>query len=210
MAIEISAIPSVPDFARGYVKDLRIRWALREAGVDFSIVFADQQTRQGAAYRQWQPFGQVPAYRDNDVELFESGAILLHLARTHTCLGPKDPKSFGRVESWVFSALSSLEPYVQYLIHFDGEAGGPPAEKARTKLNDRLAALADALGDSDFLEGTFTVADLMMCSVLRELVETEFLIRYPTLDAYRQRCEARPAFQAALAEQLADYDANAS
>ena len=199
-------MPWVPDFARGYVKDIRVRWALKEAGIPYAVVFVDGVARDAAPYRGWQPFGQVPGYRDGEVALFETGAILLHLAAKHEALAPQDPQGQAAVSSWVLAALSTLEPYVQYRVHFGRGADEALRATINEKLQNRLKAIATCLGDQDFLLGRFTAVDVMTGSVLRELVGTKLFAEFPTLIAYKDRCEARPAFQQALAEQLADYD----
>jgi glutathione S-transferase len=208
--IEISAFRWVPPFAQGYVKDLRIRWALEEAGLPYRAVLIDGADQASADYRRWQPFGQVPAYRDDTVELFESGAIILYLAAGSEALAPPDAAGRARVFAWVIAALNSVEPFSRYFL----DAHDRPGELARRPevealLTQRLAALATSLGDQDYLEGGFSAGDVIMTTVLRELVESGMLARYPTLDAYRQRCEARPAFGRALEAQLQAYRENA-
>lgn len=210
MTIEISAFRWVPPFAQGYVKDLRIRWALEEAGLPYRAVLIGGADQASAAYRRWQPFGQVPAYRDDTVELFESGAIILHIAAGSAALAPSDTAGRARVSAWVIAALNSVEPFARYFL----EAHDRPGELARRPevealLAQRLTALAAALGNQDYLEGSFSAGDVIMTTVLRELVESGMLARFPTLDAYRQRCEARPAFGRALEAQLQTYRENA-
>jgi glutathione S-transferase len=214
MTIQVSAFRWVPPFAQGYVRDLRVRWALEEAGLPYDAVLVDPQIKTSAEYLGWQPFGQVPAYRDGEVEMFESGAIVLHIAARSGTLAPKDPAGWARTMTWVFAALNSIEPRIADLVLLDvfhaGEAWTkerrPQAEAA---LMPRLAALADWLGDKEYLEGRFTAGDLMMTTVLRELVNSGVLARYPTLDAYRARCEARPAFGRAMEAQMRVFRENA-
>jgi glutathione S-transferase len=210
MTIEISAFRWVPPFAQGYVKDLRIRWALEEAGLPYRAVLIGPADQASDAYRNWQPFGQVPAYRDGTVELFESGAILLHLAAGSEALAPPGPAGQARVAAWVIAALNSVEPFSRYYL----EAHDTPGELARRPqvealLVQRLEALAAALGDKEYFETRFTAGDLIMTTVLRELVESGLLGRFPSLDAHRHRCEARPAFSRALEAQLQVYRENA-
>ncbi|HET6970051.1 MAG TPA: glutathione S-transferase family protein [Phenylobacterium sp.] len=206
---QVSAFSWVPPFAQGYVRDLRVRWALEEAGRPYEAVLLGADTDK-AAYRRWQPFGQVPAYRDGPVEMFESGAIVLHIAEQSEALAPRDPAGRARVTSWVIAALNSVEPHVQNLVHLNafhkGEAWTVERRpQAEAMLDGRLKALADWLGDKDYLEGRFTAGDLIMTTVLRELVDEGVLDRYPTLGAYYRRCEARPAFGRALEAQLAPF-----
>ncbi len=207
MTVYISAFRRVPPFAQGYVKDLRVRWALAEAGIPFVVTLIDASDQGSEQYRAWQPFGQVPAYRDNEVELFESGAIVLHIASKSDVLAPKDVAGRARVSSWIFAALNSIEPSAQDFIQLiENSSGEPWADALRkpllAKLRLRLSALSTSLGHKAYLEGTFTAGDLMMTTVLRELVDSGVLAEFPVLDAWRQRCEARPAFASALEAQL--------
>jgi glutathione S-transferase len=208
--ITISAFRWVPPFAQGYVRDLRVRWALEEAGLAYEATLIDPQTQATEAYRQWQPFGQVPAYRDDEVEMFESGAIVLHIAARCEALAPRNEAGRARVAAWVFAALNSLEPHTQALVQLDDfHAGEAWTEQRRPQalatVIDRLASLCAWLEDKDYLEDRFTAGDLMMATVLRELVESGVLARFPILDAYRRRCEARPAFARALDAQMQTF-----
>ena len=214
MTIQVSAFRWVPPFAQGHVRDLRVRWALEEAGLPYEAVLVDAETKSLADYRAWQPFGQVPAYRDGAVEMFESGAIVLHIATSSEALAPRDAAGRARVTTWVLAALNSVEPMVQALVLPDVfHAGEPWVDQHRPHalalVEQRLAALAAWLGDREHLEGRFTAGDLMMTSVLRELIDSGVLARFPTLDAYRLRCEARPAFSRALEAQLQTFRENA-
>jgi glutathione S-transferase len=197
MTIELSAFRWVPPFAQGYVRDLRVRWALEEAGIPYQASLVDQQICSSDAYRHWQPFGQVPAYKDDGVELFESGAIVLHLAAKSPALAPADEAGRARTTAWVIAALNSIEPFAQIVIRLaESRAQMAPI------LEARLASLSAWLDGREYLEGRFTAGDLIMTTVLRELVNSGTLARFPVLDAYRQRCEARPAFGRALEAQL--------
>ncbi len=214
MAIEVSAFRWVPAFAQGHVRDLRVRWALEEAGLPYACVLIDQAGQGSAAYRAWQPFGQVPAYRDGTVELFESGAIVLHLAARSAALAPQDEAGRARMTTWLLAALNSIEPHVQNYVELDVFHAGEAWIEARRPqvlemVRRRLGELAAALGGRDWLDDRFTAGDLMMVTVLRSLVESGVLADYPTLDAYRARGEARPAFGRALAAQLAAFRENA-
>jgi glutathione S-transferase len=210
MTIEVTAFRWVPPFAQGYVRDLRVRWALEEAGLAYEETLIDGATKADEAYRQWQPFGQVPAYRDDEVELFESGAIVLHIAAKSPALGPSDAAGRARMASWVIAALNSIEPHAQNLIHLGGQAGAKELRpQLEALLNGRLAALSAWLGDKDYLEGAFTAGDLMMAAVLRELADDGALAKFPTLEAYCKRCQARPAFARALEAQLRTFRENA-
>jgi glutathione S-transferase len=208
--ITVSAFRWVPPFARGLVRDLRVRWALEEAGLPYTVTLIGPQDQTSAEYRQWQPFGQVPAYAQDGVEMFESGAIVLHIAEQSEALMPADVAGRARVKTWLIAALNSIEPAVQQLVEIDLFHAEEEWTKQRRPqvedfVNRRLTALAAWLGERDYLEGRYTAADLLMAAVLRNLRHTDLLARYPTLKAYCERCEARPAFQKALRDQLADF-----
>lgn len=210
MTIEVSAFDAVPDFARGRVKDVRVRWALEEAGLPYASSLVDRTTKDGAAYRAWQPFGQVPAFREGKLELFESGAIVLHIARTSEALAPADADGQARVAVWVLAALNTLEPFVASVSFASLLFGDEPwveAYRARMMplLTSRLDALTAWLGDKDFLEDRFTAGDLIMATVLRDMRDQD-IAAYPKLVAYRERCLARPAFARALQSHLAVFD----
>jgi glutathione S-transferase len=214
MTIELTAFRWVPEFAQGYVRDLRIRWALEEAGLPYEVTLVDPPILASEGYRQWQPFGQVPAYRDDAVEMFESGAIVLHIAEKSERLAPSDAAGRARVTTWVIAALNSIEPHVQNLVNLDTfHAGEAWIEERRPQaaamLDQRLAALSTWLDDKDYLEGRFTAGDLVMVCVLRELVDCGALERFPNLDAYRRRGEARTAFARAMEGQLRTFRDNA-
>lgn len=212
MTIQVSAFTWVPPFAEGHVRDLRVRWALEEAGLPYEAVLIDQDGKNTPAYRAWQPFGQVPAYRDDEVELFESGAIVLHLASRSEALAPADAAGRARVATWVLCALNTLEPDFAALaelgLFHPGETWTverrPQLEQA---VRRRLGELAAALGDRLYLEGRFTAGDILMTTVLR-MVEPAMLAEFPTLAAYRARNEARPAFARALEAQLRPFRAH--
>ena len=215
MTIQLSAFRWVPPFAQGFVRDLRLRWALEEAGLAYETVLVDPEIKESEAYRAWQPFGQVPAYRDETVEMFESGAIVLHIAAKSETLCPKDAAGRARVVTWVLAALNSVEPHTAHFIEVvEWHAGEAWAEartpQAEARMNDRLASLCAWMEDGrDYLEGRFTAADIVMATVLRELEASKALERFPVLDAYRARCLARPAFAKALADQLRVFQDNA-
>lgn len=214
MSIQVAAFRWVPPFAQGYVRDLRVRWALEEAGLPYTATLIDPEIQASKSYRDWQPFGQVPAYRDGRVEMFESGAIVLHIADQSEALAPRDIAGRARVTTWVLAALNSIEPHVQNFVHLDVFHADEPWTKDRrpqveASLNERLAALCEWLDGKDYLEERFTAGDLIMTTVLRELVGSAALARFPTLDAYYRRCEARPAFSRALEAQMQPFRENA-
>lgn len=205
----VSAFAWVPDFARGFVRDLRVRWALEEAGLPYGTHKLSPGDNAGA-YRDQQPFGQVPAYRDGEVEMFESGAIVLHIAERSEALMPRDPAGRARTLTWMFCALNTMEIAVGNLADID--TFNPTAGWAKERrpaveahVRKRLVELALRLGDNAYLDGDrFTAGDLLMTDVLRS-VPSSLLAEQPKLVAYVQRCTARPAFQKAMAAQLADF-----
>jgi glutathione S-transferase len=211
--IRVSAFRWVPPFARGLVRDLRVRWALEEAGLPYEERLIALDDRASESYRALQPFGQVPAYEEGGLVLFESGAIVLHVAARSEALLPADPAPRARATTWMFAALTTIEPPIQHLAAIDlfhaeedwAKLRRPAAVEAVTV---RLAQLAGWLDGRDHLEGDFTAADLLMTTVLRILRHTDLVARAPVLEAYRLRCEARPAFQRALAAQMAAFTAN--
>jgi glutathione S-transferase len=214
MTIELTAFRWVPPFAQGYVRDLRVRWALEEAGLPYEVRLIDHEIQASDDYRRWQPFGQVPAYRDGAVDMFESGAIVLYIAARSEALAPSDAAGRARVTTWVVAALNSIEPQAQALVHLDAFHAGEAWTKERrpqaeAMVNERLAALSAWLGDKDHLEDRFTAGDLIMTTVLRELVDCGALGRFANLEAYRRRCEERPAFGRAMEGQMRTFRENA-
>jgi glutathione S-transferase len=203
----VSAYTWVPPIAQGFVKDLRVRWALEEAGIPYRIKLIALGEAKAPAYRRWQPFGQVPAYEDEAGMLFESGAIVLDIAARSEALAPQDPASRRRITAWVIAALNSVEPFVQNYLRFDDDGDAAKSAKRRQQvqsvLDIRLESLVNWLGTQDYLDaGRFTAADLMMATVLRELMGSSALDPYPTLSAYLDRCLARPGFTRSLEPQL--------
>jgi glutathione S-transferase len=209
-AIEISAFSWVPDFAKGLVRDLRVRWALEELGLDYRVRLLDAKAERPEDYLQEQPFGQVPIFVDGEVRMFESGAIVLHLAERSEVLAPRDAAGRARVSCWAIAALNSMEPAIAELANIDLFSAGQVWAEARRpgaveRVRQRLNRLSDWLGERDYLEDRFTAGDLMMSTVLRILRHTELVAEFPNLSAYQARCQARPAFQRALADQLAAF-----
>lgn len=207
----ITTFAWVPEFARGFVRDLRPRWAFEEVGQPYRVELLKGDEAKQSDYRQWQPFGQVPAYRDDDVEMFESGAIVLRIAGRAGKLFPADPAARARTVQWVIAALNSVEPYVMAIaindvFERDREWSKARGIKVREDLHARLVDLGSALGDKPWLDGgDFTVGDLMMVAVLGGLRGTGLLDAHPALAAYVARGEARPAHRKAMADQLALY-----
>ncbi|WP_432768911.1 MAG: glutathione S-transferase family protein [Sphingopyxis sp.] len=207
--IEIIAFDWVPDFARGFVRDLRPRWACEELGLDYAEDLISAVDRPADHY-QLQPWGQVPVLRDGDVTLFESGAILLHLAARDPRLLPAGVQARADATAWVFAALNSVEPMMFELGNVDIFAKDEEWAKLRRPglvdfIRGRFARLSDALGDKPYLVGDFSIADIAMATVLREGVEAGLVAEHPRLAAYLDRCTARPAFKRAMDAQLASF-----
>ena len=205
--ITVSAFKWVPPFAQGLVRDLRVRWALEEAGLPYQPRLIDRDDQASAGYRALQPFGQVPAFEEDGVALFESGAIVLHIGARSETLLPADEAARARAVTWLFAAINSIEPAIQQLAEIDlGNADKEWAKERRPEMEKRvkrrLAELAACLGERDYLEARFTAGDLMMTSVLRILRHTDLVAAEPRLAAYQARCEARPAFGRALRDQI--------
>ena len=208
--VEITAFKWVPDFAQGLVRDLRIRWALEEIGRPYRVRLLDATQPRPPEYFCEQPFGQVPVYKKGDLELFESGAILIHLGLEDERLLPSDQAARMRGIAWLIAALNSVEPAIFPLLMINVfNRGEPWTNEARPKFLERLQArlkcVSDALGDKDWLERRFTIGDLMMVTVLRQLRGTGALDEFPNLAALVERGESRPAFQRALSDQLAAF-----
>ena len=210
---EVTAYNWVPDFAQGFVRDLRVRWALEEAGIGYSEHLITLEENKSPGHLRRQPFAQVPAYRDGPVDMFESGAIVLRIAEGSEALMPKDEAGRARTVSWIFAAMNSVEPQVmnaRMAEHFwaDEPWAADFGRKAGEGLTGRLNRLSDWLSGKDYLEGRFSAGDLMMACVLREIAGSEHLAPYPELEAYCARCLERPAFKRALAAQLKVFAAH--
>ena len=209
--ITISAFQWVPDFARGQVRDLRVRWALEEAGLPYKTRLLEQGDQDKPDYRALQPFGQVPILEEDGVVLFETGAIVLHIGERCEALLPIDPAARARATQWLIAALNSIEPYVINvalidLFYADQEWAKLRRPGAVQFVQKRLAALSKALGNKPYLDGDrFTAGDLMMSTVLRILHHTDIVTSDRRLADYIERCTGRPAFQRALDAQLGDF-----
>jgi glutathione S-transferase len=209
--ITVSAFKWVPDFAKGYVRDLRVRWALEEAGIPYRSRLLEQGDQDKDDYRALQPFGQVPIFEDDGLVLFESGAIVLRIGEKSETLLPKDPAARARATQWVIAALNSIEPFLNSValidtLYKDEEWAKLRRPGAVAFAQKRLKGLSKALGEKQFLDGDrFTAGDLMMSSVLRVLDSTDIVTGDKRLAAYMQRCLSRPAFKRAMDAQLGDF-----
>ncbi len=207
--IEITAFAWVPPFAQGIVRDLRVRWALEEAGMPYRVRLLGFE--RPAEYLKEQPFDQVPAYREGALQMFESGAIVQHIGEKTERLLPRDEIARARAIQWTYAALNSVEPHLQSLVLIDVFYAGEEWARLRRPGAEELARLklrrvADWLSNRQWLEGDrFTIGDLIMVSVLRNLRHTELVAEHDNLAAYQQRGESRPAFRQALSDQLAAF-----
>jgi glutathione S-transferase len=209
--ITITAFAWVPAFAQGYVKDLRVRWALEEAELPYRVRLLKDGEGDTAKYRGLQPFGQVPVLMDDGLTLFESGAIVRHLGERSAALLPLEAQARARATQWMFAALNSIEPFTAQLAQLD--VFYPGEEWARLRrpsleafVRRRLQGLSDALGEKPFLDGDpFTAGDLLMATVLRDVADQPAFREHANLVGYLERCTARPAFGRALDAQLGDF-----
>jgi glutathione S-transferase len=209
--IEITAFRWVPDFAQGVVRDLRARWALEEAGLDYRVRLLGQP--RPPEYLREQPFDQVPCFSDGEVRIFESGAIVQYIGEKSQTLLPRDKQQRYRAIQWTYAALNSVEPAILNLLLIDVFFKGEQwAELRRPGAEDfvklKLKRVSDWLGDKEWLEDEFSVGDLVMITVLRFLRHTDLVGEIPNLAAYLKRGERRPAFKQALSDQLAAFAAN--
>jgi glutathione S-transferase len=208
-SIEITAFEWVPEFAHGLVRDLRVRWALEEAGLDYRVRLLGQE--RPAEYVNEHPFDQVPCFSDGTVQIFETGAIVQYIGEKSEVLLPRDPQGKYRAIQWTYAALNTVEPAVQHRVLLDAFYGDQDWAKLRKPSADEFARLklrrvSDRLADNDWLEGDrFTIGDLMMVTVLRLADRGELLSDTPKLANYVKRGEARPAFGRALEDQLAAF-----
>jgi glutathione S-transferase len=212
MAITITAFERSPDLGRGLARDMRVRWALEEVGQPYNVRLLSFDAMKQPAHKALHPFGQIPTYEEGGLTLFESGAIVLHIAERHAGLLPEDANGRARAISWMFAALNTVEPPV-----FDRslvmilERDQPWYEHRLRALDgiirNRLEDLSARLGGADWLDGAFSAADILMVTVLRRLQGAGILEAYPNLAAYVARAEARPAYARAFAAQLAVFNA---
>jgi glutathione S-transferase len=212
MTITITAFESSPDRGRGLARDMRVRWALEEAGQAYEVRLVSFAAMKEPAHKALQPFGQIPTYQEGDLALFETGAIILHIAERHDGLLPKDANARARAIAWMFAAVNTVEPPIlelQNAVLLEGDkpwaAERLPAVKDR--IRNRLNDLSARLGDAEWLDGAFSAGDVMMAHVLQRLKPSGLLDEFPNLAAYVARAEARPAYQRAFAAQKAAFEA---
>lgn len=211
----ITAFNWVPPVARGQVRDLRVRWALEEVGQPYDVEFLNLGEHKQQPHRDRQPFGQVPTYQDGEVTLFESGAIVLYIGERFGGLLPDNAAARARAGEWMFAALNTIEPHIMDLAMATVFEADQPWSKPRQpavekRIDERLGELSRRLADKPWLDGEdFTAGDLLMVTVLRIPVGKELVEKYANLSAYVARGTARPAFQKALADQLAGFTGKA-
>ena len=210
----ITAFERSPDRGRGLARDMRVRWALEEAGQAYDVTLVSFETMKQAAHLARNPFGQIPTYEEGDLVLFESGAIVLHLAEGHPGSGllPGNADARARVIAWMFAALNTVEPPIVELSMAGVVERDKPWYEARLpmlqdRVRTRLKQLSNRLGDGEWLDGAFSTGDLMMVAVLLRLRSSGLLDEYPSVAAYVARGEARPAYQRAFAAQRAVFEA---
>lgn len=209
----ITAFRDSPDRGQGLARDMRVRWALEEVGQPYDVRLLTFAEMKQPAHLALQPFGQIPTYQEGDLTLFETGAIVLHVAERWPGLLPVDGDARARAIMWLFAALSTIEPPIaEYGAAWVLERDKPWFDQRLPLLQEnirkRLDRLADRLGEAEWLDGAFSVGDLMMVTVLQRLKGGPILDEYPTLSAYRARAEARPAYKRAFADQLAVFRAS--
>jgi len=208
MTITITAFERSPDGGKGLARDTRVRWALEEAGQAYEVRLVSFRALKEPAHLALHPFGKIPTYEEGELALFESGAIVLHIAEQHAGLLPRDANARARAISWLFAALSTVEPPILEFANAKLLESDKPWSQDRMPLvvdrvRDRLKQLAAHLGAADWLDAAFSAGDLMMVSVLLRLRPSGILDEFPTLAAYVARGEARPAYARAFAAQLA-------
>ncbi|GAB1719397.1 MAG: glutathione S-transferase [Nitrosospira sp.] len=210
MTITITAFERSPDGGKGLARDMRVRWALEEAGQPYEVRLVSFRAMKEPAHLALHPFGQIPTYEEGDLALFETGAIVFHIAERHAGLLPVDANARARAITWMFAAVNTVEPPILELGTARLMEGDKPWNKERLplvkeRIRNRLDQLSTYLGDADWLDGAFSAADLMMVSVLLRLNPSGILDEHPNLAAYVARGESRPAYKRAFDAQLAVY-----
>ena len=212
MTITITAFERSPDGGKGLARDMRVRWALEEVGQPYDVRLLSFKAMKEPGHLALQPFGQIPTYEEGDLVLFESGAIIFHIAEHHAGLLPKEADARARAISWMFAALSTMEPpivehFVTGFLERDKSWHDERLRMVDERIRNRLGELSRRLGGADWLDGAFSAGDLLMVSVLQRIISSGILDEYPNLSAYVARGEARPAYKRAFADQLAVFRA---
>lgn len=211
-AVQVSVLGWAPPIVHGLVRDLRVRWALEEAGWPYSENVVNQAIQASAKYRELQPFGQIPAMECDGLKLFESGAIVHYIAERSPALMPEDPATRSQVTAWMFGALNSVEPPIMMfnildMIYQGAKGEGYDGIRAwvASWVESRLDVLVGVLEGKEYVLGYFSAADVLLTTVLRILRDTDFVKKRPVLVAYQRRCEGRPAFQKALQDHMENF-----
>jgi glutathione S-transferase len=212
MTITITAFEASPDRGRGLARDMRVRWALEEVGQPYNVRLLSFKAMKEPSHLAIQPFGQIPTYEEDDLALFESGAIIFHIAERHKGLLPEDPDARARAITWMFAAVSSVEPTVverEMARYLEGDKSwyDERLSMVEGRIRKRLGELSGRLGDADWLDGAFSAADIIMVLVLRRLEGSGLVEEFPNLLAYVERGKARPAYKRAFDAQLAVFTA---
>ena len=212
MTITITAFEQSPDGGKGLARDMRVRWALEEVGQPYDVRLVSFEAMKGPAHMVLQPFGQIPTYEEGELALFESGAIVLHIAERHAGLLPAAANARARAIAWMFAAVSTMEPTIveretARFLEGDKSWYQERLSMVEGRIRRRLGELSRRLGDADWLDGEFSAGDLLMVSVLLRLGSSGILDEFPNLSAFVARGEARPAYRRALEAQLAVFTA---
>ncbi len=214
MTITITAFKVSFDKGQGLARDMRVRWALEEVGQPYEVRLVPWEEFKAEAHLKRNPFGQIPTYEESGLVLFESGAIVLHIAERFPGLLPRDADARARAVMWMFAALNTVEPPIlelqtAVLLEADKAWASERLPIVKDRVRTRLKSLAAAMGDRDWLDGAFSAGDLLMAHTLLRLRASRLLDEFPALAAYVARAEARPAYQRAFAAQKAVWEANA-
>ncbi|TRB02879.1 MULTISPECIES: glutathione S-transferase family protein [Rhizobium/Agrobacterium group] len=212
MTITITAFERSPDGGKGLARDMRVRWALEEVGQPYDVRLLSFKAMKEPEHLMLQPFGQIPTYEEGGLVLFESGAIIFHIAESHAGLLPEEAGARARAISWMFAALSTMEPpivehFVTGSLERDKSWHDERLRMVDERIRRRLGELSRRLSAADWLDGAFSAGDLLMVSVLQRIISSGILDEYPNLSAYVARGEARPAYKRAFADQLAVFKA---
>lgn len=212
MTVTITAFERSPDGGKGLARDMRVRWALEEVGQPYDVRLLSFKAMREPAHLALQPFGQIPTYEEGDLVLFESGAIIFHIAERHAGLLPQDANARARAIMWMFATLSTMEPpivehFVTGFLERDKRWHGERLQIVDERIRKRLGELSCRLGEAEWLDGAFSAGDLLMISVLQRIKSSGILDEYANLAAYVARGEARPAYKRAFADQLAIFKA---
>jgi glutathione S-transferase len=215
MTVIITAFEASPDRGKGLARDMRVRWALEEVGQPYEVRLVSFAAMKEPAHLKLHPFGQIPTYEEDGLALFETGAIVLHIAERHKGLLPDDAEARARAIAWMFAAVNTVEPPIIEFANARILEHDKPWAKERMpivteRVRDRLKQLSAHLGEAEWLDGAFNAGDLMMVHVLARMKPSGVLDEFPTLAAYVARAEARPAYQRAFAAQLAVFEASQS